>query len=108
MFDKLTSPVPTVLKRPAGSVMQAPSRRGRPGTVDDETVQDQVQRDAKSVAIVTGFLLGAAVLVLGLLLVWLADELIGVPQHVNSSLTLAIEVTAVVVLVAYVARNRRL
>ena len=71
-------------------------------------MQDQAQRDTKSVTIVTGFLLGAAVLVLGLLLLWIADELIDVPQDVNSSLTLAIEVTAVVVLVAYVARNRRL
>jgi hypothetical protein len=78
------------------------------GAADDGTVQNQAQRDAKSVTIVTGFLLGATVLVLGLLLAWLADELIGVPQRVNSSLTLAVEVTAVVVLVAYVARNRRL
>jgi membrane protein implicated in regulation of membrane protease activity len=71
-------------------------------------VQDQAQRDAKSVIIVTGFLLAAAIHALGLLLLWIADEFIGVPQDVNSSLTLALEVTAVVVLVAYVARNRRL
>jgi membrane protein implicated in regulation of membrane protease activity len=71
-------------------------------------MQDQAQRDAKSVTIVTGFLTGAALLVLGLLLLWMADELIGVPQDVTSSLTLAIEVTAVVVLVSYVARNRHL
>jgi hypothetical protein len=76
--------------------------------VDDGTVQDQEQRGAKSVTIVTGFLVGAAVLVLGLLLLWLADELLGVPEDVRSSLTLVIEATAVVVLVAYVARNRRL
>jgi len=48
--------------------------------VDDGAVQDQEQRDTKSVTIVTGFLLGAAVLVLGLLLIWIADELIGVPK----------------------------
>jgi hypothetical protein len=76
--------------------------------VDDGAVQDQQQRDAKSVTIVTGFLFGAGVLVLGLLLLWITDELVGVPQDVGSSLTLAIEVTAVVVLAAYVARNRRL
>jgi hypothetical protein len=38
------------------------------GAVDEGTVQDQEQRDEKSITIVTGFLLGAAVLVLGLLL----------------------------------------
>jgi membrane protein implicated in regulation of membrane protease activity len=75
--------------------------------VDDGPVQDQEQRDAKSVTIVTGFLLGAAVLALGLLMLWLADELIGVPQNVISSLTPAIEATALVVLVTYVAWNRR-
>jgi membrane protein implicated in regulation of membrane protease activity len=75
--------------------------------MDDGTVQDRKQRDAKSVTIVAGFLLAAAILVLGLILLWIADELVGVPQDVGSSLTLAIEVTAVVVLVAYVARNRR-
>jgi membrane protein implicated in regulation of membrane protease activity len=75
--------------------------------VDDGIVQDQEQRDAKSVTIVAGFLLGAAVLVPGLLLLWLADELVGVHQDVGSSSTLVIEATAVVVLVAYVARNRR-
>jgi membrane protein implicated in regulation of membrane protease activity len=75
--------------------------------VDHGTVQNQAQRDEKSVIIVTGSLLGAAVLVLGLLLLWIADELIGVPQDVDSSLTLALEATAVVVLVAYVAGNRR-
>ena len=68
-------------------------------------------------SIVAGFLLGAAVLVFGLLLLWIADELIGVTQvadpevdysdFVGLSLTFAIEVTAVVGLVAYVARNRR-
>jgi hypothetical protein len=76
--------------------------------VDDGTVQDQEQRDAKSVTIVTGCLLGATVLALGLLMLWLTDELIGVPQDVDSSLTLAVEATALVVLVAYVAWNRRL
>ena len=75
--------------------------------VDDGTVQGQEQRDASSVTIVTGFLLGAAVLVLGLLVLWLADELVGVHQDVSGSLTLVMEVAAVVVLVAYVARNRR-
>ena len=70
-------------------------------------MQDQAQREAKSVTIVTGFLIGAAVLVLSLLLLWIADELMSVPQDVNSSLTLAIEAMAVVALVAYVARNRR-
>jgi hypothetical protein len=81
--------------------------RGR-HAVDDVTMQDQAQRDTKSVTIVTGFLLGAPVLVLGLLVLWIAEEIIGVPQAVDSSFTLAIEVTAVIVLVAYVARNRHL
>ena len=76
--------------------------------MEDRSVQEQARRDAKSVTIITGFLLGAAVLVLGMLLIWIADEFIGVSQDANSSLTLALEVTAVVVLVAYVARNRRL
>jgi hypothetical protein len=76
--------------------------------VDDGTVQDQEQRGAKSVTIATGILLGAAVLVLGLLLLWLADELVGIHQYIGNSLTLVIEATAVVVLVAYLARNRRL
>jgi hypothetical protein len=76
--------------------------------VDDGTVQDRAQRDAKSVTIATGFLLAAAVLVLGLVLLWMADELVGVDEGIGNSLTLGIEATAVVVLVAYVARNRRL
>jgi len=55
--------------------------------VDDGAVQDQEQRDTKSVTIVTGLLLGASVLALGMLLLWIADEVVGVPQDVGSPLT---------------------
>jgi len=70
-------------------------------------MQPHAERDAKSVTIVTESLLGAVVLVVGLLLLWIVDELVGIPPDIGSPLTLAIEVTAGVVLVAYVARNRR-
>ena len=75
--------------------------------MDDGTVQDQEQRGTKSVTIVTGCVLAAAVLAFGLIFLWIADKIIGVPQDVGSSLTLAIEAMAGIVLLAYVARNRR-
>lgn len=76
--------------------------------MDDGTVQDQEQRGAKSVSSVTGELLGAAVLALGLLLLWLADELVVLHQDVGGSLTRVIEATAMIVLVAHATRSRRL
>ena len=76
--------------------------------VDDGTVQAQETRDAKGVTIITGLFLAAAMLVLGLLLLWMADELIGLPQDVSSSLAVVLEATAIAVLFAYVARRRRL
>jgi hypothetical protein len=76
--------------------------------VDDAAVQEQERRNAKSVTIATGLLLGAATLVLGLLVLWISDKLLGLPRAVSSSFTLAFETTSVVVLVAYVARNRTL
>ena len=75
--------------------------------MDDGSVQDQEQRDAKSVTIVTGLLLCAGVLVVGSLLLWIADELVGVSRSVGHTMTVALEAAAVVVLVIYVARNRR-
>ena len=76
--------------------------------VDDGTVRAQETHDAKGVTIITGLLLAAAMLVLGLLLLWMSDELIGLPQDVSSSLAVVLEATAIAVLFAYVARRRRL
>lgn len=76
-------------------------------TRHDGPVQHHDQRDTKSVTIATGVLLSAAVLGLGLVALWMAVELLHTPHEVVPALMVAIEATAVAVLVGYVARNRR-
>lgn len=69
-------------------------------------VQSQRQRDAKSVTIFAGVLLGAAVLVGGMLLLWIADEMVGLRTDVASALFFTVQAATVIVVVAYVARFR--
>lgn len=70
-------------------------------------MQDQEQRDQKSVTIFTALVLCALMTVAGLALIWAADELFGIRDDVGDGLRGATQLSAFVAAIVYVYRHRR-
>ncbi len=70
-------------------------------------MQSQLERDEKSIRIFAGLLLGVLVAAVGLGLLWVAEEVVGIRDAALWPLSNVVLVGAVLVVVAYVYRHRR-
>ncbi|WP_167305759.1 hypothetical protein [Nocardioides euryhalodurans] len=68
-------------------------------------MQSQVERDDKTVTIVTGVLLGGLVTALGLGLLRVAVEVLGLPDRLGEGLWLAVQAVALAAAVGHVWRH---